>query len=191
VNTCRRRAPEHGTPKSTSIWRGLSRNQVARQLNLHIQTVRRFANAASPQELSARAQYRPTKLDPYIDLVNQRWNEGVDTARAIHAALRAIGFTGSANIVERYLRPLRPGGDGRRQGQGAPAISVAVASRSSGLQQMGGRTSGFRRRAQRSLGLAGSGLLLRACVTLGHYDSGGTNSPSRSTTTFTVPALPL
>jgi transposase len=101
--------------------RGLSRNQVARALNLHIQTVRRFANATSPQELSARAEYRPTKLDPYIDLVNQRWNEGVDTARAIHAELRALGFTGSANIVERYLRPLRPGGDGRRRGQGAPA----------------------------------------------------------------------
>lgn len=60
--------------------RGLSCNQVARQLNLHIQAVRRFANAASPQALSAKAEYRPTKLDPYIDLVNQRRNEGVDTA---------------------------------------------------------------------------------------------------------------
>lgn len=101
--------------------RGLSRNQVARALNLHIQTVRKFANAASPQELSARAEHRPTKLAPYIDLVNQRWNEGVDTARAIHAELRTLGFTGSANIVERYPRPLRPGGNGRRRRQGAPA----------------------------------------------------------------------
>lgn len=83
--------------------------------------MRRFANAASPQELSASAEYRPTKLDAYIDLVNQRWNEGVDTARAIHAQLRTLGFTGSANIVERYLRPLRPGGDGRRRGQGTQA----------------------------------------------------------------------
>jgi transposase len=101
--------------------RGHSRNAVARELNLHILTVRRFADAAGVEQLLAKAEQRPTKLDPYIDLVNQRWNEGVDTARAIHQELQALGFTGSANIVERYLRPLRPGGDGRRRGQGAPA----------------------------------------------------------------------
>jgi transposase len=101
--------------------RGRSRNAIARELNLDIQTVRRFANAGSAQELLAKAEQRPTKLDPFIDLVNQRWNEGVATARAIHAELRTLGFTGTANIVERYLRPLRPGGDGRRRGQGAPA----------------------------------------------------------------------
>ena len=103
---------------------GLSRNAVAQQLDLHINTVRRFADAASVEELLAKAEQRPTKLDPFIDLVNQRWNEGVDTARAIHRELAALGFTGSANIVERYLRPLRPGGDGRRRGQGAAAPSI-------------------------------------------------------------------
>lgn len=103
---------------------GLSRNAVSRELDLHINTVRRFADAASAEELLAKAEYRPTKLDPLIDLVNQRWNGGVDTARAIHRELAALGFTGTANIVERYLRPLRPGGDGRRRGQGAPAQDI-------------------------------------------------------------------
>jgi transposase len=100
---------------------GLSRNAVARELNLGIHTVRRFANAASAEELLGKAEHRPTKLDPYLELVNQRWNEGVATARAIHAELQALGFTGTANIVERHLRPLRPDGNGRRRGQGAPA----------------------------------------------------------------------
>jgi transposase len=103
------------------LGRGHSRNAVARELNLHILTVRRFADAASVEQLLAKAEHRPTKLDPYLDLVNQRWNEGVETARAIHQELQTLGFTGSANIVERYLRPLRPGGNGCRRGQGAPA----------------------------------------------------------------------
>jgi transposase len=100
---------------------GLSRNAVAKELNLTIHTVRRFANAANPEELLGKAEHRPARLDPYLDLVNQRWNEGVATARAIHAELQALGFTGTADIVERYLRPLRPDGNGRRRGQGAPA----------------------------------------------------------------------
>ena len=82
--------------------------------------MRRFADAADVEELLAKAEHRPTKLDPYIDLVNRRWNEGVDTARAIHQELQALGFTGSATIVERYLRPLRPGGNGCRRGALAP-----------------------------------------------------------------------
>jgi len=83
--------------------------------------MRRFADAPNAEELLAKAEQRPTKLDPYIDPVNQRWNEGVDTARAIHQELPTLGFNSSANIVERYRRPLRPGGHGRRRGQGAPA----------------------------------------------------------------------
>ena len=63
--------------------RGLSRAAIARELNLDIQTVRRFANATSVEVLVAKAEHRSTKLDPDIDLVNQRWNDGVTNAEAI------------------------------------------------------------------------------------------------------------
>jgi transposase len=110
--------------------RGLSRAAAARELNLDIQTVRRFANAACAEELLGKAEHRPTKLDPYIDLVNQRWNEGVTSAETITAELRALGFKGDAQTVRRYLKPFRLPGASRSHpdphrhnpAPGAPAV---------------------------------------------------------------------
>lgn len=93
--------------------RGMSRSAVSRELNLDIQTVRRFANAASVEELLGKAEHRATKLDPYMDLVNQRWNEGVTSAETITAELRALGFKGDAQTVRRYLKPFRLPGTSR------------------------------------------------------------------------------
>ena len=93
--------------------RGLSRAAAARELNLDIQTVRRFANASCAEELLGKAEHRSTKLDPFIDLVNQRWNEGVTNAEAITAELRPLGFKGDAQAVRRYLRPFRLPGTSR------------------------------------------------------------------------------
>ena len=110
--------------------RGLSRAATARELNLDIQTVRRFANATCAEELLGKAEHRATKLDPYIDLVNQRWNEGVTNAEAITAELRALGFKGDAQTVRRYLQPLRlpgtspshPDPNRRKAAPAAPAV---------------------------------------------------------------------
>ena len=93
--------------------RGLSRAAVSQELNLDIQTVRRFANATSVEELLGKAEHRSTKLDPYIDLVNQRWNAGVTNAEAITAELRTMGFHGDAQAVRRYLKPFRQPGTSR------------------------------------------------------------------------------
>ena len=93
--------------------RGLSRSAVSRELNLDIQTVRRFANATCVEELLGKAEHRPTKLDAYLDLVNQRWNEGVTSAEAITAELRALGFKSDAQTVRRYLKPFRLPGASR------------------------------------------------------------------------------
>ena len=103
------------------LGRGLSRNATARELNLDIQTVRRFANATHVEQLLGKVEHRPTALDPYVDLVNQRWNEGITNARAIFAEAATLGFTGTERTVQRYLNPLRPGGNGRHRGQGSPA----------------------------------------------------------------------
>ena len=106
---CRRAAPSLLSRNA----RGLSRAAAARDLNLDIQTVRRFANASCAEELLGKAEHRSTKLDPFIDLVNQRWNEGVTNAEAITAELRTLGFKGNAQAVRRYLRPFRLPGTSR------------------------------------------------------------------------------
>jgi transposase len=109
--------------------RGLSRAAVSRELNLDIQTVRRFANATCAEELLGKAEHRPTKLNPCIDLVNQRWNEGVTSAETITAELRALGFKGDAQTVRRYLKPFRLPGASRshpdpHKRKAAPAAPV-------------------------------------------------------------------
>jgi transposase len=113
-----------------SLARGLSRSAVSRELNPGIQTVRRFANATCVEELLGKAEHRPTRLDPYIDLVNQRWNEGVTNAEAITAELRTLGFKGDAQTVRRYPQPLRlpgtsrshPDPNRRKTAPAAPAV---------------------------------------------------------------------
>ncbi|WP_300610177.1 transposase [Trebonia sp.] len=72
----------------------------------------------------------PPGPDPYIDLVSQRWNEGVTSAETITAELRALGFKGGAQTVRRYLRPFRlpgasrshPDPHRRKPAPAAPAI---------------------------------------------------------------------
>jgi hypothetical protein len=93
--------------------------------------MRRFANATCAEELPGKAEHRLTKLDPYIDLVNQPWNEGVTNAEAITAELRTLGFKGDAQTVRRYLKPFRlpgasrshPDPDRRKPAPTAPAVS--------------------------------------------------------------------
>jgi transposase len=109
--------------------RGLSRAATARELNLDIQTVRRFANATCAEGLLGKAEHRSTKLDPFIDLVNQRWNEGVTNAEVTTAELRALGFHGDAQVVRRYLQPFRQPGTSRshpdpRRRKAAPTASA-------------------------------------------------------------------
>lgn len=113
--------------------RGLSRTAAARELNLDIQTVRRFANAGSAEELLSRAEHRVTRLDPFIDLVNQRWNEGVTSATAIAAELRGLGFRGDVQTVRRYLRhsaqeAARPpaAGSASRTGPRSPSPGISA-----------------------------------------------------------------
>jgi hypothetical protein len=79
--------------------RGLSRDAVAGELNVYIHTVRRFADAERAEEPSAKAECRSARLDLFMDLVNQRWNEGVATARAIRVDHRSFL---TEIVVERY-----------------------------------------------------------------------------------------
>ena len=108
-----KRTRDRYTQVQDCLARGLSRAAAARDLSLDIQTVRRFANASCAEELLGKAEHRSTKLDPFIDLVNRRWNEGVTNAEAITAELRTLGFKGNAQVVRRYLRPFRLPGTSR------------------------------------------------------------------------------
>ncbi|MEY9895730.1 transposase [Catenulispora sp. MAP12-49] len=118
------RTRQRFTDVQDCLGRGLSRAATARELSLDLQTVRRSANAQAVEELLVKAENRATKLDGWLDLVNQRWNDGITNAATIHAELRERGFTGDIQTVRRYLKPLRHRGDGRKPGpvRKAPAV---------------------------------------------------------------------
>jgi hypothetical protein len=80
---------------------------ISRSLSLSRPTVRRFARAASADELMDGATGKESKLDPFRPYLHQRWSGGVPDATALRAELRKRGFTGSVRTVRRYLAPFR------------------------------------------------------------------------------------
>jgi transposase len=91
---------------------GRSQREAADVLGLDRKTVGRFAAEADPQRLLVKATGRTGKLDPFKPWINQRWNQGVTNAAALHREIAARGWTGSVQAVERYVRQFR-GADGR------------------------------------------------------------------------------
>jgi transposase len=88
---------------------GESISAIARSLHLDIQTVRRFANAPSLDQLLAKTAERASVLDGFTAYLHQRWMKGCTDAAQLTKDLKAQGYTGSDQTVRRYLRPFRHG----------------------------------------------------------------------------------
>ncbi|MFI5915781.1 hypothetical protein [Dactylosporangium sp. NPDC051541] len=69
-----------------------------------LNTVKRCARAATAEHLQRPPRYRDTLVDPFRDHLRRRRAEdpGVPSTRLL-AELRELGFTGSANLLVRYL----------------------------------------------------------------------------------------
>jgi transposase len=89
---------------------GRAYNAVARQLGLDWRTVRKYATATSWQDCVRRPRPRvPSALDPYLEYLQQRWNEGEHNAKLLHQELKAKGFLGHYQRVKMAIAPLRRG----------------------------------------------------------------------------------
>jgi len=108
---------------------GRSQREAAEILGLSRNTVNRFAREPDASRLLVKATGRESRLDPFKAYINQRWNEGITSAAALHAELTATqGWAGSVQAVERYVRQFRTA-DGRtragrnpRQAPAAPPV---------------------------------------------------------------------
>ena len=106
---------------------GCSIREIARRLGLARNTVLKFAQATSIDELLVKATSRPSILDPFKPCLNQRWNQGITSAAALHEEIRAHGWEGGILTVERYLRQFRTA-DGRdRQARARPQLTAPSA----------------------------------------------------------------
>ena len=85
----------------------LSYTQIAQELNLHPDTVAKYAALESyPRRRYAK---RASKLDPYKATV-VRWLERhpYSAAQVYQRLQREEGYTGGASIVKEYVRTVRP-----------------------------------------------------------------------------------
>jgi transposase len=101
------RTRERYTAVQQLVADGHSLNGICQQLRLDRGTVRRFARAASLDELLVKATNRTGKLDGYTEHLHTRFTAGLTDAVTLHAELRQLGYTGSVQTVRRFLHPLR------------------------------------------------------------------------------------
>jgi transposase len=86
--------------------------ECARRLNLSLNTVKRYARAAEPERLQRAPQYRPTLVDPYRDhLRRRREQEPAIGNLQLFREIKALGYTGSMNLLVRYITQGRVEGD--------------------------------------------------------------------------------
>jgi transposase len=89
---------------------GMGLRTIARELDLDRKTVRRFTQAADPEDLLVKTLSRSALLDAYKPHLNQRWNEGRTDVEKLFAEITQLGYRGSIRTVYRYLQPLRATG---------------------------------------------------------------------------------
>jgi transposase len=88
---------------------GRSYRQVAAGLGLSRNTVRRFARAASPEELLVNdgTGRQPSIPDEHAAYLAERRNAGCTSAAQLHQELRDRGYRGGPGYVRRYLARFR------------------------------------------------------------------------------------
>lgn len=85
---------------------GRSLSAIARELGLNRRTVAKYARATSWQDCVRRTPpRRSTSLDPYLEHLRQRWEEGEHTATVLHQEIVAKGYGGHYQRVKMAIAP--------------------------------------------------------------------------------------
>jgi transposase len=101
---------------------GRSVREIAAALGLSRNTIRRFARAASPEELLVHdgTGRRASILDEHAPYLRERWNSGCTNATLLWQEIRARGYQGSCRQVRDYLALPRYRGDPRPRRRPGP-----------------------------------------------------------------------
>jgi transposase len=91
---------------------GVGLLDCSRRLGLALNTVKRYARSPEPSTDRITPRYRPTLVDPYRDHLRARRaaEPGVPVTHLLNE-IRELGYTGSANLLVRYLNQGRAEGD--------------------------------------------------------------------------------
>jgi hypothetical protein len=98
------RTRERHTAVHALLEQGVGLLECARRLGWALNTVKRYAQASSAEDLQRPPRYRETLVDPFRDHLRQR---RIDDPRVAATGLLeeigGLGYTGSANLLVRYL----------------------------------------------------------------------------------------
>lgn len=85
---------------------GLTIRQIAQQLGAHRRTVRNFLRAQSfPERQTPKP--RATLMDPFVEYLKKRWEEGCHNGAQLYREIRRQGYSGGAVVLRRHLRKWR------------------------------------------------------------------------------------
>ncbi|MBV7697387.1 ISL3 family transposase [Streptomyces sp. TRM70350] len=91
--------------------KGVQIQVISEVLGLDRKTVRRYAHAATPEDVpSGTGARRSGRIHPYLAYLYQRWNEGCTDAARLCTEIREQGYRGSERTVRRHLQDLRASG---------------------------------------------------------------------------------
>ncbi|MEE1743811.1 ISL3 family transposase, partial [Streptomyces sp. JV184] len=86
--------------------------ECSRRLNLALNTVKRYSRIPEPSAERITPRYRPTLVDPYREhLRTRRAAEPAVTVTQLFREIKAQGYTGSHNLLVRYLTQGRAEGN--------------------------------------------------------------------------------
>lgn len=122
------RARERYAAVHTLLDDGVSIRAIGIQLGLARGTVRRFARAATVEELlvNTGTGRRPSLLDEFKPHLHRRWNEGCTNATQLFHEIQGLGYHGGVKIVLNYLHSFRATGHVPRSVRKPPSVRRVV-----------------------------------------------------------------
>ncbi len=98
---------------------------IAHQVGVSRTTVNKYLNMKCPPAHKT-GKRSGSVIDPYKEYLVKRWNEGVRNAQQVYRELKAMGYTGSDQPIQRYYVQFRKAKDHRKFKQVDPALETPV-----------------------------------------------------------------
>jgi transposase len=86
---------------------GWTQLAIALELGISEKTVRRYLHSPTFPERTGRRDRGRGRLDPYKDLLLQRWNSGCRESKQLFEQLQSQGYQGGYRTMQGYLQRLR------------------------------------------------------------------------------------
>ncbi|MFG2860330.1 ISL3 family transposase [Streptomyces sioyaensis] len=87
--------------------KGVAIQVIAETLRMDRKTVRRYAHAATVEEVLSPPPRRHSTMQSWAEYLNMRWQEGCTDSGRLFREIQERGYRGSSRSVRRWLEPLR------------------------------------------------------------------------------------